>query len=93
MLRPGGRAFVLEFSQLRIPMLSRAYDAFSFQVLPRLGQWVARDADSYRYLAESIRRHPNQEMLAAMMQTVGFEHCRFRNMAGGIVALHDGLRL
>jgi len=92
-LRPGGRGLVLEFSELKLRALRPAYDAFSFKILPRLGQLVAKDADSYRYLAESIRMHPDQETLLAMMQTAGFEQCRYRNMAGGIVALHNGLRL
>ena len=93
MLRPGGRALILEFSELKIPALQEAYDAFSFRVLPRLGDWVAKDGDSYRYLAESIRVHPNQETLLSMMRTAGFERVRCRNLAGGIVALHDGMRL
>ena len=93
MLRPGGRALILEFSELQIPALHKAYDAFSFRVLPRLGEWVAKDGDSYRYLAESIRVHPNQETLLSMMRTAGFERVRCRNLAGGIVALHDGMRL
>jgi len=92
-LRPGGRALVLEFSELQLRALRPAYDAFSFRVLPRIGKIVAKDADSYRYLAESIRMHPNQDSLLAMMQAAGFEQCRYRNMAGGIVALHDGIRL
>lgn len=92
-LRPGGRALVLEFSELQLKALRPAYDAFSFRMLPRIGKLVAKDADSYRYLAESIRMHPNQETLLAMMRHAGFEQCRYRNMAGGIVALHDGIRL
>jgi len=91
-LRPGGRALILEFSELQIPPLRKAYDLFSFRFLPKLGELVARDGDSYRYLAESIRMHPNQATLLAMMESAGFERCRYRNMAGGIVALHDGLR-
>ncbi len=92
-LRPGGRALILEFSELKIPALQKAYDAFSFRVLPRLGEWVAKDGDSYRYLAESIRVHPNQETLLSMMRAAGFERTRCRNLAGGIVALHDGMRI
>lgn len=91
-LRPGGRAIILEFSQLKIPALRRAYDTFSFGILPKLGELVAKDGDSYRYLAESIRVHPDQETLLSMMRQAGFGECRCRNMAGGIVALHDGLR-
>lgn len=92
-LRPGGRALILEFSKLRISALRRAYDAFSFRVLPKLGDWVANDGASYRYLAESIRVHPDQEALLALMEGAGFVRCRCRNMAGGIVALHDAVRL
>ncbi len=92
MLRPGGRILILEFSKLKIAALQRIYDAFSFRILPRLGEWVAKDGDSYRYLAESIRVHPNQETLSSMMQSAGFERVRYRNLAGGIVALHDGMR-
>jgi demethylmenaquinone methyltransferase/2-methoxy-6-polyprenyl-1,4-benzoquinol methylase len=92
-LRPGGRALILEFSELKIPALQKAYDTFSFRVLPRLGELVAKDGDSYRYLAESIRVHPNQDALMSMMRTVGFDRVRCRNMAGGIVALHDGMRI
>ena len=81
-----------------LPFPDRSFDVVSiafglFRVLPRVGKIVAKDADSYRYLAESIRMHPNQDSLLAMMQTAGFEQCRYRNMAGGIVALHDGIRL
>jgi demethylmenaquinone methyltransferase / 2-methoxy-6-polyprenyl-1,4-benzoquinol methylase len=92
MLKPGGRALILEFSELKVPALQKAYDAFSFRVLPKLGQLVANDSESYRYLAESIRVHPNQETLLSMIQSVGFERCRYRNMAGGVVALHDAIR-
>ncbi|MFO7858848.1 MAG: bifunctional demethylmenaquinone methyltransferase/2-methoxy-6-polyprenyl-1,4-benzoquinol methylase UbiE [Ectothiorhodospiraceae bacterium] len=89
-LRPGGRALVLEFSQLAIPSLQPLYDAYSFQLLPRLGQLVAGDADSYRYLAESIRMHPDQETLCAMMAEAGLEDCNYTNLSGGIVAIHCG---
>ena len=91
-LAPGGRALVLEFSRPHEP-LRRPYDLYSFAVLPRLGRWVARDEASYRYLAESIRRHPDQETLKAMMQTAGFEHVQYHNLSGGIVALHVGFAL
>lgn len=90
-LRPGGRLLVLEFSKVA-PPLQQAYDWYSFQVLPRLGQWVAGDADSYRYLAESIRMHPGQQELKEMMKKAGFGHVDFHNMTGGIVALHVGIR-
>ena len=84
---------VLEFSQLTVPALQRVYDAWSFAVLPALGRLVAGDADSYRYLAESIRRHPDQEMLLASMRRIGFERCGFHDLAFGIVAVHKGYRL
>ncbi len=89
-LRPGGRLLVLEFSAPQVPGLKSAYDLYSFTVLPRLGRLVAGDEDSYRYLAESIRRHPDQPGLAEMMRGAGFEDCRWHNLAGGIVALHLG---
>ena len=90
-LRPGGRLLVLEFSKVA-PPLERLYDWYSFKVLPRLGQWVAGDADSYRYLAESIRMHPGQQALKAMMMKSGFNHVDFHNLSGGVVALHVGIR-
>ena len=89
-LRPGGRLLVLEFSKPRLAALQPAYDAYSFNILPRLGGIVAGDAASYRYLAESIRMHPDQEALAAMFHDAGFDECRWHNLAGGIVALHIG---
>ena len=90
-LRPGGRLLVLEFSKVAAP-LEKAYDWYSFKVLPRLGQWVAGDAHSYRYLAESIRMHPSQEELKTLMQHNGFGHVDYHNMTGGIVALHMGIK-
>lgn len=89
-LRPGGRLLVLEFSRPR-PEVRAAYDAYSFKVLPQLGGIVAGDAASYRYLAESIRMHPDQETLAAMIREAGFDDCRWHNLAAGIVALHVGV--
>jgi demethylmenaquinone methyltransferase / 2-methoxy-6-polyprenyl-1,4-benzoquinol methylase len=89
-LRPGGRLLVLEFSKPR-PEIRAAYDAYSFNVLPRLGGIVAGDAASYRYLAESIRMHPDQETLATMIRDAGFDDCRWHNLAAGIVALHVGV--
>ncbi|MEX1993055.1 MAG: class I SAM-dependent methyltransferase [Steroidobacteraceae bacterium] len=89
-LRPGGRLLVLEFSKLQADLLQPAYDAWSFRVLPRLGSLIADDEASYRYLAESIRMHPDQPTLAAMMKDAGLEDCRWHNLAGGIVALHVG---
>jgi demethylmenaquinone methyltransferase / 2-methoxy-6-polyprenyl-1,4-benzoquinol methylase len=91
-LRPGGQLLVLEFSHPTAPGLKPLYDAYSFRVLPVLGRLVANDADSYRYLAESIRMHPDQETLLAMMRAAGFEGCRYHNLAGGIVAVHRGYR-
>lgn len=90
-LRPGGRLVVLEFSRVAEP-LRKPYDWYSFQVLPRLGQWVAGDGDSYRYLAESIRMHPDQAELKAMMKAAGFGHVDVHNLAAGVVALHVGIR-
>jgi len=92
-LRPGGRTLILEFSRPTNRPLSRAYDLYSFSVLPVLGRLIAGDADSYRYLAESIRMHPDQETLRAMMEQAGFEHCAFFNLSGGIVAIHRGYKL
>ena len=92
-LRPGGQLLVLEFSQPVAPGLKPVYDAYSFQVLPLMGRLVAGDADSYRYLAESIRMHPGQDELLAMFETAGFEQCRYHNLTGGIVALHRGYRV
>lgn len=91
-LKPGGRVLVLEFSRVAKP-LERAYDWYSFNVLPRLGRWVAGDADSYRYLAESIRMHPGQAELKQMMKEAGFAHVDVHNLSGGVVALHWGLKL
>jgi demethylmenaquinone methyltransferase/2-methoxy-6-polyprenyl-1,4-benzoquinol methylase len=91
-LRPGGRALILEFSTVQIEPLKALYDTWSFGVLPRLGRLVANDEDSYRYLAESIRKHPPQEELAGMMRNAGFDPVHFRNLTGGIVAIHTGVR-
>jgi demethylmenaquinone methyltransferase/2-methoxy-6-polyprenyl-1,4-benzoquinol methylase len=90
-LCPGGRLLVLEFSRVWKP-LSPLYDAYSFQVLPRLGQAVAGDAASYRYLAESIRMHPDQETLKAMMEQAGFDKVDYFNLTAGITALHRGVK-
>jgi demethylmenaquinone methyltransferase / 2-methoxy-6-polyprenyl-1,4-benzoquinol methylase len=92
-LKPGGQLLILEFSHPVLPGLKPIYDAYSFTVLPWLGKVVARDAASYRYLAESIRRFPGQDALLTMMRDVGLENCRYHNLAGGIVALHRGYRL
>jgi demethylmenaquinone methyltransferase/2-methoxy-6-polyprenyl-1,4-benzoquinol methylase len=92
-LKPGGRLLVLEFSKPVLPALSKAYDLYSFTALPVMGQLVAGDSESYKYLAESIRMHPDQETLKGMMEAVGFEHCDYHNLTGGIVALHRGFKL
>ena len=92
-LKPGGTAHVLEFSQVASPMLSKFYDLYSFKLLPRLGRLIAKDEGSYRYLAESIRMHPGQEALADMMRAAGLERCHYLNIMGGVVALHSGTRL
>jgi demethylmenaquinone methyltransferase/2-methoxy-6-polyprenyl-1,4-benzoquinol methylase len=92
-LRPGGRALVLEFSHPIIAPLARAYDLYSFSVLPVMGKFVAGDSDSYRYLAESIRMHPDQETLLSMMEQAGLERCSFVNLTGGVVAIHRGYKL
>ncbi|MCD6007284.1 MULTISPECIES: bifunctional demethylmenaquinone methyltransferase/2-methoxy-6-polyprenyl-1,4-benzoquinol methylase UbiE [Halomonadaceae] len=92
-LKPGGRLLVLEFSKPVHGALSRVYDEYSFRLLPKIGEWVAHDADSYRYLAESIRMHPDQETLKAMMERAGLERVEYSNLTGGIVALHRGIKL
>ena len=92
-LKPGGRLLVLEFSKPVVPGLDKIYDVYSFKILPMMGKIIADDEDSYRYLAESIRMHPDQATLKAMMQDAGFERCTYHNMTGGIVALHKGFKL
>ena len=91
-LRPGGRLLVLEFSKPTSALLGKLYDQYSFQILPAMGRLIAQDAESYRYLAESIRQHPDQETLLEMMETAGFVNCRYHNMTGGVVALHQGFK-
>lgn len=91
-LKPGGRLLVLEFSKPALEPLSKAYDLYSFHVIPQLGQWLANDRDSYQYLAESIRMHPDQETLQGMMLEAGFEQVEYFNLTGGIVALHRGFK-
>jgi demethylmenaquinone methyltransferase/2-methoxy-6-polyprenyl-1,4-benzoquinol methylase len=91
-LKPGGQLLVLEFSKPVMSPVSRIYDAYSFTVLPWLGRMVTGDADAYRYLAESIRRHPDQESLLQMMRGAGLEGCHYHNLTGGLVALHRGYR-
>lgn len=91
-LKPGGRLVVLEFSKPQLAAVEPVYDAYSFQILPRLGALLADDAHSYRYLAESIRRHPDQETLLGMLEAAGFERCEYFNLTMGIVAVHVGFR-
>lgn len=91
-LKPGGRVVILEFSKPVYTHLRKAYDLYSFGVLPLLGKIIAKDADSYRYLAESIRMHPDQEKLKSMLETVGFAQCSFLNLTGGICAIHKGFK-
>ncbi|HEK1094914.1 TPA: bifunctional demethylmenaquinone methyltransferase/2-methoxy-6-polyprenyl-1,4-benzoquinol methylase UbiE [Proteus mirabilis] len=91
-LKPGGRLLVLEFSKPVLDPLSKIYDAYSFHILPRIGQVIVNDADSYRYLTESIRMHPDQETLKGMMEEAGFDQVSYTNMTGGIVALHKGFK-
>jgi demethylmenaquinone methyltransferase/2-methoxy-6-polyprenyl-1,4-benzoquinol methylase len=92
-LRPGGKFLILEFSRLQVAAFEKLYDAWSFQALPRIGGAVAKDSASYQYLAESIRMFPDQETLAAMMRAAGLERVTFRNLSGGIAAIHQGWRL
>jgi len=91
-LKPGGRAIILEFSEVQGDLLKKGYDFYSFKILPTLGKLIANDAESYQYLAESIRMHPNQEKLKAMMVEAGFERCEYFNMTHGVVAVHRGYK-
>jgi len=91
-LKPGGRLLVLEFSKPQNELVSKAYDTYSFRVLPLMGRLVANDSESYQYLAESIRMHPDQDTLKEMMEDAGFSRCEFHNMTGGVVALHKGVK-
>ncbi len=91
-LKPGGKLLVLEFSKMAIPMLSSFYETYSFKVIPMIGKWITGDAQSYQYLVESIRMHPDQDTLLAMMKDAGFEGCEYYNMSGGAVALHKGYK-
>ena len=92
-LKPAGHLLCMEFSRMAVPMLGRLYDEYSFRVVPWIGQLVARDREAYRYLVESIRRFPPQDELAAMMQEAGLGRVRWRNLAGGIVAIHSAWRI
>ncbi len=91
-LKPGGRLLILEFSKPSNELLSKVYDKYSFTALPFMGKLITNDSESYKYLAESIRMHPDQETLKGMMEEAGFVNCRFQNMTGGIVALHTGIK-
>ena len=91
-VKPGGRLLVLEFSKPVLPLFEKVYDAYSFTALPFLGKLVANDADSYQYLAESIRMHPDQDTLKGMLEQAGFENVSYHNMTGGVVALHKGFK-
>ena len=93
MLKPGGRFLCLEFSRVEAPGLDALYDAYSMRVLPRIGQWVAGDAEAYRYLAESIRRFPPQKEFASMIEAAGLSHVAVRNLSGGIAAMHSAWRI
>ncbi len=92
-LKPGGRLMVLEFSQLPNPMMQSAYDAYSFNVIPRMGKIIAGDSESYQYLVESIRNFPDQDTFLEMVKTAGFEQAKYRNLSLGIAALHSGWKL
>jgi demethylmenaquinone methyltransferase/2-methoxy-6-polyprenyl-1,4-benzoquinol methylase len=92
-LKPGRPLLILEFSKPVLKPLNPVYDAYSFKILPLMGKLITNDAESYRYLAESIRKHPDQETLKTMMQNAGFERCEYFNLSGGIVALHRGYKL
>lgn len=92
-LKVGGQARVLEFSEVTAEWFKPIYDFHSFKILPKLGQLFARDADSYQYLAESIRKHPPQESLKGMMGEAGFARCHYKNLTGGIVAIHSGYKI
>ena len=92
-LKPGGRLMVLEFSQIPNDLMQRVYDLYSFNVIPRMGQAIAKDRDSYQYLVESIRRFPDQETFADMIRDTGFEQVRYRNLSMGIAALHSGWKI
>jgi demethylmenaquinone methyltransferase/2-methoxy-6-polyprenyl-1,4-benzoquinol methylase len=91
-LKPGGRLLVLEFSKPESELLNKVYDTYSFNLLPKIGKLITDDEDSYRYLAESIRMHPDQDTLKSMMEEAGFARCEYHNMTGGIVAVHKGLK-
>lgn len=92
-LRPGGRFFCLEFSHIPVPFLSKAYDFYSYNVIPQMGELIAKDRDSYQYLVESIRKFPTQRNLAKRMENAGFKSVKYTNLSAGIVAIHQGIKL
>ncbi|MCB1563769.1 MAG: ubiquinone/menaquinone biosynthesis methyltransferase, partial [Alphaproteobacteria bacterium] len=92
-LKPGGRFYCLEFSHVRNPALSKAYDLFSFKAIPRIGKIVAQDSESYQYLVESIRKFPSQQNLLKRMDEAGLKKCSFSNISSGIVAIHSGIKV
>ena len=92
-LKFGGKLIVLEFSSLVLPVLGKLYDRYSFDVIPAIGKWVAKDRNSYRYLVESIRRHPDQETLKSMMEDAGLSQVTYYNLSGGVVAVHTGYKI
>jgi len=92
-LRPGGRLMVLEFSRIPNELMQKVYDLYSFNIIPRLGQVVAGDRDSYQYLVESIRRFPDQDTFLDMLRAAGFQHARYRNLSMGIACLHSGWKI
>lgn len=92
-LKPGGRFYCLEFSRVREPFLAKIYDAYSYRVIPKIGEIVAKDRDSYQYLVESIRKFPSQRELLGRMETAGFRRCRVENLTFGVVAIHEGLKI
>jgi demethylmenaquinone methyltransferase / 2-methoxy-6-polyprenyl-1,4-benzoquinol methylase len=92
-LKPGGRFLCLEFSEVQVPMLDKLYDLWSFHAIPQLGKLTAGDAQPYEYLVESIRKFPKQEPFAAMIRTAGFERVSYRNLTGGVAAMHSGWRI
>ncbi|HVY53642.1 MAG TPA: bifunctional demethylmenaquinone methyltransferase/2-methoxy-6-polyprenyl-1,4-benzoquinol methylase UbiE [Gammaproteobacteria bacterium] len=91
-LKPGGKLLILEFSKVNSPLLRRLYDAYSFNIIPKMGEWITQDRKSYEYLVESIRMHPDQETLKTMMQQAGFEDVKYQNLTMGVVALHVGYK-
>lgn len=92
-LKPGGRLIILEFSEVQGALFKKTYDVYSFKLLPLMGKLIAKDAESYRYLAESIRMHPNQETLKRMLTEAGFERCEYFNLTHGVVAIHRGYKV